>query len=154
MGPQYGKRLYIFRLCYPSNIVSQVFYVTPGINADHMQYTEEGRLCRVQGTAPKVPNDASPIGDNKNPYQYSAGYPIFPSLYMGKDKPAAPGLRAKPGSPKAPKAGDEMAATPGTAAGAISAPNGPKVPTAETAGTAPGAQGALVPGSASTGKGN
>jgi hypothetical protein len=68
-----------------------VFYVTPGINADHMVYNkEDGRLCKVEpGAAPKTLDDRAPEGDNHNAISFEGRYlaPVFPRLYMGKGKP-------------------------------------------------------------------
>jgi hypothetical protein len=64
-----------------------VFYVTPGINADHMVAREDGRLCKVSGPIQRVANDASPIGDNKNKYIFAETGPVFPIVYQGKGKP-------------------------------------------------------------------
>jgi hypothetical protein len=64
--------------------------VTPGINADHMTVTG-GRLCRVQGSPPKVQNDACPPPDNENKFRYEKERPKFPMRYQGKGLPAVMG---------------------------------------------------------------
>ncbi len=59
-----------------------VFYVTPGVNADHMVAIGD-RLCRVQGPAPETPFNAAPIGDNRNVARHFKDYVSFPRLYQG-----------------------------------------------------------------------
>jgi hypothetical protein len=59
-----------------------VFYVTPGINADHMTATD-GRLCRNAGQAASDSGPA-PDGDNQNRGTHDKPYPSFPILAKGK----------------------------------------------------------------------
>jgi hypothetical protein len=62
------------------------FYVTPGINADHM-LAKNDRLCTVQGPAVKMERDMAPLGDNQNPVIYAGDKVTFPFLFAGKGKP-------------------------------------------------------------------
>jgi hypothetical protein len=71
-----------------------VFYVTPGINADHM-VAKEGRLCKVQGAAPKMERDMAPLGDNRNDVIYQGDKSSFPILFKGKGVP--PSVSPLPG---------------------------------------------------------
>ena len=63
-----------------------VFYVTPGINADHM-VAKGGRLCKLQGPAEKLERDIAPLGDNRNDVVYAGDKVTFPLLFNGKGKP-------------------------------------------------------------------
>jgi hypothetical protein len=60
-----------------------VFYVTPGINADHM-IAKDGRLCKVQGAPVKMERDMAPLGDNRNDVVYKGDKITFPILKSGK----------------------------------------------------------------------
>jgi hypothetical protein len=57
-----------------------VFYVTPGINADHLSAVN-GRLCKAQ---PVQQDTVAPLGDNRNRLEYKVGGSTFPILYRGK----------------------------------------------------------------------
>jgi hypothetical protein len=81
-GPNYPKLSEIKKKWDPD----MLFWVTPGINADHM-VVSNGRLCKVQGAAPKVQNDACPISDNQNHFRYAKERPKFPMRYQGKGLP-------------------------------------------------------------------
>jgi hypothetical protein len=81
-GPNYPKLSEIKKKWDPD----MVFWVTPGINSDHM-VVSNGRLCKVQGSPPKVENDACPISDNQNKFQYEKERPKFPMRYQGKGLP-------------------------------------------------------------------
>ena len=83
-----------------------VFYVTPGINADHM-VAKDGRLCKVHGPPVKMERDMAPLGDNRNNIVYKGDKVTFPILYNGKGKPPVPWLpfgdqRAKEGKTPTP----------------------------------------------------
>ena len=81
-GPNYPKLSEIKEKWDPE----MVFYVTPGINADHM-IARDGRLCKVQGPAAKLERDMAPLGDNRNDIVYRGDKVTFPLLFNGKDKP-------------------------------------------------------------------
>lgn len=83
-GPHYEKLSEIKSKWDPN----MVFYVTPGINADHMVFREDGRLCKASGPIQRVALDASPIGDNKNKYVHKKMPVTFPIVYQGKGKPS------------------------------------------------------------------
>jgi hypothetical protein len=85
-----------------------VFYVTPGVNADHM-VAKDGRLCKVQGAPVKMERDMAPIGDNRNDVVYAGEKITFPLLRTGKgvtlpglqkpkegNTPTSPGIDTKP----------------------------------------------------------
>jgi hypothetical protein len=64
-----------------------VFYVTPGINADHMS-AREGRLCKI--SQPEATgNNMAPLGDNRNGVRYAGDKVTFPLLY-NKGNPNQP----------------------------------------------------------------
>jgi hypothetical protein len=65
-----------------------VFYVTPGINADHM-VAKNGRLCRAGSEIPKLERDTAPLGDNRNRLVYGGDRVTFPVLFKGKGNPPA-----------------------------------------------------------------
>jgi hypothetical protein len=64
-----------------------LFYVTPGINADHM-IAKDGRLCKADGSTIKTAMNAAPYGDNENIWLGEINPPSFPQLYQGKGKAA------------------------------------------------------------------
>jgi hypothetical protein len=90
-GPNYAKLSEIKSKWDPD----MLFWVTPGINADHM-VVSNGRLCRVQGAPPKVENDACPIPDNENKFRYQKERPKFPMRYQGKGLPLIMGTPFAP----------------------------------------------------------
>jgi hypothetical protein len=67
-----------------------VFYVTPGINADHM-VAKNGRLCKLEGEPVKTERNIAPLGDNRNDIVYRGDRVTFPILYKGKGKALATG---------------------------------------------------------------
>jgi hypothetical protein len=79
-----------------------LFYVTPGINADHM-VAKDGRLCKVQGAPAKMERDVAPLGDNRNDVVYKGDKVTFPLLFSAKGKaptvgPLLGGSRPKEGN--------------------------------------------------------
>jgi hypothetical protein len=60
-----------------------VFYVTPGVNADHVQVKGD-RVCLVRGALPATPLNAPPIGDNHNIAPFVKDYASFPKLFRGE----------------------------------------------------------------------
>jgi hypothetical protein len=78
------------------------FYVTPGINADHISISGD-RLCLVQGALPASPMNAPPIGDNHNLAPYAADYVSFPNLHYGSTTLVTPGAVEAEDTPEAPE---------------------------------------------------
>jgi hypothetical protein len=69
-----------------------LFYVTPGINADHL-LAKDGRLCKVQGAPVKMERDMAPLGDNHNDIVYKGEKITFPMLRNGQGRsPTVPFL--------------------------------------------------------------
>lgn len=72
-----------------------LFYVTPGINADYMAATADGRVCPVKPSVIKA--DATgfaPTGDSLNIGKHDKGRTTWPLLYTAKGQ--APVQRAAP----------------------------------------------------------
>jgi hypothetical protein len=60
-----------------------VFYVTPGVNADHVSVSGD-RVCLVRGALPATPLFAPPIGDNHNKAPFVQDYVSFPKIFSGE----------------------------------------------------------------------
>lgn len=76
-GPNYPRLSQIKEKWDPD----MVFYVTPGINADHMAARGD-RLCKIQELEATV-NNMAPTGDNRNGVRYAGDKVTFPLLFSG-----------------------------------------------------------------------
>jgi hypothetical protein len=81
---------------------NNIFYVTPGINADKMM-AKDGRLCKVVGPPIKWANDMAPPNDNSNKFIPPWEITTFPYLYAGEGKPMVKNPKSSGG--KSPRIG-------------------------------------------------
>src|ERR1700712_427523 len=80
---------------------NMLFYVTPGINADHM-VSKDGRLCKNTGPPIRTPSNMAPVGDNRNDGEHDKAVVTFPLLYVGKGLPPVKGTYPRLSGAKGP----------------------------------------------------